>query len=1497
MALSPKHLLITLLCSSCLAICQAQVTADFNGDVLSGCSPLNVKFTDQSSGSVVSWEWNFGNGNQSAQKNPGAIYSAPGVYTVTLKVADSSGATDFISKTGYIHVFANPVADFSVSPDQGCEPLNVQFTDNSTPGTGPITQWRWDFGDGNVLNSNGSTMHSYTHTGTFDVLLEVIDLNGCKAVKRYINVVKVQPRPEFEIKPNTVTDCNIPRTVKFSAPVTNGSGSYSYSWSFGDGGSSTDEEPSHTYTSYGTYDVTLTITNLTTGCIRRKTVPALVTLERPSLDMSVSPTRSCEPASVSYNADAQNFPGSVNYQWNFGDGTFSNAPSGSHSFGAGTWQVKLKVSSSMGCELDSTIEVVVNPKPNADFHAPVRAHCDVPFTANFFGEGKDIIKWEWDFDDGGTANTQNPIYTFYEKGTYDITLVVTNIYGCTDTVVKKDYIYLSDTIAKPVTNTKNLCAPTTVQFYNVLDTILSVENWHWEFIDPFPGPKTSTDPNPSRHYPDTGEFWAVLIIEDEWGCHDTDSIQLSIGSKLVPEYLAIPPEGCGKSLTVNFLNQTDTSAIQPDSFRWDFNAPHTSIDWNPRHTFIGQLQDFPVKLTLYHKQCTSDTGSTVTLNAPLAKIDFVQPRCNPDSVFFYNGSAGADRHFWNFGDGTTSNLESPVKRYEDEGNYQVRYIAVNDSTDCDDTVYAHVEVKFLKANFTANDSIGDCPPLTIQFSDASVPGRHPLKSHKWFFGDGTSSTLRNPQKVYETSDSFTVTLIVSDIYCSDTLVVPDFVKIMGPRGTGEVDINEGCFPLKVNFTSKTEGADRIIWDMGDGSLIDGQNVSFTYNSPGRYIPLLILIDAKGCRVSIPIGDTIWVRDKPSPDFTFNNPCLRQNTVFNNTSTAGEGYLRFSSWNFGDGHTEIVMGAAVVKHAYSAPGIYAVELLLENTYGCRAEIKKDVEIATIGAGFLIKQDRICVNEPVQFMNISKSEKPITQYFWNFDDGTTSQDENPAHIFTRKDWYSVKLIATNSFGCKDTFIYDIAVGDSIDHLTPFIYRVTVEDEERVKMEFAPYPEIDFKAYHFYIKNSEQKWEKVGISNIKSDTVFIYENLSTLNSSYCFNVQFENTCGFFSVLDRTRSHCSVNIEAEPDTNRNIVSWNHYSGWPVQKYHLYRDNADEPSGYSLIATVSGDSSVFIDSSIICYVNHRYRVIANEDGGHLMESKSDWDDALPVYIPVVPAPELRRATVEEDKWILVEWEPQPLVNIRQYILERKDPFGSFEVLNNELSGTTLSYRDRQVEVDDESYTYRIRYIDSCGDVSEWSNPGQTMVLTTDTTAHPVPQLEWSAYNGWRLGTRAHGIEVQDQAGNFRSLASLTDIAELQWEDHQTDLNSLPEYCYQIRAMREEDSASATKNVWSLSNTSCLMVPPTLYAPNVFSPNGNGTNDYFAVQGLFVFEYELLIYDRWGQRVFKSSSLKDQWDGTYRGGEAPDDVYVYIISFSGSDKSVQYLKGNVTLIR
>jgi len=233
--------------------------ADFGSDVSSGNAPLTVTFTDKSTGNPTAWNWDFGDGTDSTDKNPVHTYTSAGTYTVTLTVSNADGAA---SKEGTITVLQPaepvvPVADFTSDVASGNAPLEVSFTDKST---GSPTAWSWDFGDGSA-STDQNPIHIYSSAGAYTVTLTASNANGGTSKTGSITVLQtpelVLPVADFG---TNATQGPAPLAVQFTDLSQN---AVSWSWDFDNNGQpdSTDRSPVHVYEVPGDYTVNLTVSN------------------------------------------------------------------------------------------------------------------------------------------------------------------------------------------------------------------------------------------------------------------------------------------------------------------------------------------------------------------------------------------------------------------------------------------------------------------------------------------------------------------------------------------------------------------------------------------------------------------------------------------------------------------------------------------------------------------------------------------------------------------------------------------------------------------------------------------------------------------------------------------------------------------------------------------------------------------------------------------------------------------------------------------------------------------------------------------------------------------------------------------------------------------------------------------------------------------------------------------------------------------------------------
>ncbi|MBK7214008.1 MAG: PKD domain-containing protein [Bacteroidales bacterium] len=1028
-----------------------------------GCSNDTTLFVSSTLVNVANtdtWLWDFGDGSTSAEIDPVHVYPATGTYTVTLTITDNNGCQNTKSHT--LTVTAPPVAMFQPS-SQHCAGTAVLFDDLSNPMGGSITSWYWDFGDGNtqLVNAPASpdVEHVYAAPGSFTVTLRVHSLTGCEDDTQQSLSISPAPLSLF-----TFTNSCEDTAVHFNGiPGTNGgSAIVGYTWDFGDpasGVSNTSnlQNPYHIYINPGTYQVTLIETN-TDGCSDSITQPVIIHV-KPNVDYSWSSTCLGTETQFLINTTTTNIPAVASFNWDFGDGAYSNDQDPVHTYTAATtYTVVLTITDTAGCINSKTYPVTITQKPNALFS--YNSGClntavefvDESFTSN----GEPITGWHWDFGTtsaNDTSNLQNPTWIYTSAGSYNVSLVVSTQGGCKDTIVSIVQVFGIPTAAFLYTAAP--CNNGTVYFqdssYSQQGTIIS---WYWVFE---PG-QYSTLQDPIYHFnsPDTCHI-VTLVVTDMRGCIDTLVKQVCTPTVLSATFNYTPT--CELDTTYFspvLLSPAGDSLV---SFSWNFGEPgsgsnNTSTLGYPKHKY-SEAGTYTVILQTRDKfNCEAQKILFVDVKPlPVAAFTHIEGIC--DSIITFKkptGNSNINKWHWDFGDGTSRELlgihpDTIQHKYPDIGAFTVQ-LTVTNTNGCSGIVENPVFVKpCLQAHLSCDgDTI--CQNQSNLFYDQSTSGIG-ISTWRWTFGDGdtlTYSTFQNPiTHQYDSSGLFTVRLLVStqiaDVMVQDSV---DFTVLVNAVPTAEFTAQSECFGVPIEFLNSSVDNNTQItsysWLYGDGSPAEtSYHSQHLYLEPGTFNVNLIVGNNLGCSdtATYPVS----AHQIPEPDFRINNACLNKLAHFENLTPVDYAALDTVRWVFDNGNSLVESLISNPDLVFSEKGTYQVHLYVKDVNGCEATIDSTMEIYPGPRSvFSYTESMKDLEVYLNMVNESRGAQFDTlSYHWDLTNTNYSQyeyqseAENPVFrlpdypvdvtdYYDNDEYYSLRLITTNKFGCMDTLTRD-------------------------------------------------------------------------------------------------------------------------------------------------------------------------------------------------------------------------------------------------------------------------------------------------------------------------------------------------------------------------------------------------------------------------------------------------------------------------------------------
>ena len=1431
------------------------------------CSPL--EFTLPVVNGSVNHEWNLGNGATTTAEAPNVFYqnTGTGLMGVSITYAGTSpfGCTDMHTETVYIR--PQPVASFTSDEVDGCEPLAANFENTTTNADSYI----WDFGNG-ITDDGETASYAFSTSGevtNFQVTLTAMDDLGCSDVATH--TVTVYPAADFALDLTSAPTC---APVELTLPSFEGL--YNFDWNFGDGTTSTENGPTHVWE------------NETDAA-----VASIITLE----------------------AETE--------------------------FGCGGMAVAL---------------LQVKPSPTADFSTDIDSGCE-PLAVNFMSESNLADSFSWDFGNGQTAATENATEQFTTNGEnteFDITFTVTHALGCTDTATKAVTVFPAAVVDLNF-GIDSVCSPLTL----TMPAFDGVENITWDFGDGNTSNEATPSHTWENNTGELMAATVTFSAQTENGCAGTTSAEVFIKPQPVAAFTASEVSGCEPLLTTFDNASTNGDAyiwnfgdvLLPGEFNMAPTVDHEfNAAGNDATTFTVTL------LAIDNLGCTDErTLDIEVLPTPEFNLVLAETEACSPLVLTMPEMNNATTGFWSFGDGTLSNESTPTHSWSnsdmDLATFSIEYQGSN-AFGCTGTASADVDVKPQPiAAFSTPDAEG-CAPHEASFINMSERA----DSFILDFGNGNdesnngfASVLHSFEGAESTVD-YTVSLTAMHaLGCSD--VHEEVITVFPAVVSAWMGATEGCAPLDATFALESNDNVSTVWNL-NGNTFVGDSLNETLDgitgADAQHTIGLAVTSAFGCQDSTEIMVTVH----PVPVLSLSTSSA--------ASCSDEEWIIFNDAQFADSTAIVFDNGTLMTNPadsiiISLANENAEDLVIELTqlaftdFGCSAASGlAHIVHPNVTAAF-DAPEAACTPLEVNFTSNSVNATGSTA--WTFGDGTSSVENNPMHVFatesTNDSTFTVSLLATNAAGCADSTSAEVIVFgrpvaeialDSLEGCYPVNATFANNSVGNTSVSWN-YGNGEFSAI------SDSLHTKTFFN--PTETLITYTTiLSVSNEHNCeasSSVAFDVAPHLNAQFDMIGQGCSPVDGQLINQSEGAASfiWNFGDGSAssneTNPEHVFVNTTNEDqtfqvelialSAYGCVDTVTVGVEVYpmpaaqfsVTPAIQTYPNTTVGINNNSLASASAVqywSFGDGDEVVgdqPVF-HTFDSWGTYNITLLVDNGICADAHTEQINILSPHPVASFVGSGSgcaplmvaFENNSNHGAGYVWNFDDDQMTSEESpvhvftrpgTYNVSLTVIGFEGQEEEVIHYGAVEVFPSATAAFVNSPTE---------------VIVPDQPVEFVNLSDDASV-EFLWNfgDGQVSTEVDPIHFYTEPGIYDvtltANNAFNCPTSYTLEHaveatTGGFMEFPTAFTPINGGGNGGGydpaalDNDIFHPHHTGIVDYELIIFNKWGELIFRSTDVYVGWDGYYQGILARQDVYAWKATAQFSNGHRVTKAGDVTLI-
>ncbi len=1366
-----------------------------------------------------------------------------------------------------------------------------------------FTSYTWN-GPGGATGQTSQCITSST-AGTYSVTLGMQG-SSCQSPVLY-STFNLVPKPIADFTFTTIP-CQSTFTVPFNdnSSLNGGPAISNWYWDF-DGNGTTDnltQNPINTYTAGGTYNVELKVSN---GGCTDSIIKAVTVTPVPIANFITS--SSCLNSVTNFTSTATPTVGIVSHVWNFGDGTPNGSGTNpSHTYtSSGTKSITYTVTNTFGCSDVFTKTVTISPNPVVAISSnTVCLNLTTQFTnSTTIGAPDNIAIWAWDFDNNGTIDntTQFPTNTYTSVGTHTAELTVTTNNGCKDSLTIP--VVVND-IQTGLFAASNACLNSVITLTNSTTVVApnSITLYSWDFgLDAVPATATGFNPTLPT-YTTSGIKNITLSLTANTSC--TASITQTIEIFAQPVANFSTTSVCQSTATAFTDLSTPTGSMT--AWAWDF-ANDGSIDntTNAPTNIYASSGTYSASLIV-----TSSNNCKDTVVLPLNVWGHTIPDFSPTTVCFGTISTfsnltntttnanvgGTPTWIWNFGDGSpTYSSQNPTYTYTSTVVYIYTVTLTATSTNnCIDNIVKTVTVNVLPtATFTP---VNACMNSNVVLNNtSSIPAPDNISAFAWNFGIGSSPTMTSnvqnpPLLTYNSSGIKTITLtITANTTCSAS--VTRTVDIY-PQPVANFSTTSVCQSTATAFTDLSTPTGSITawaWDFTNNTSIDNTTNAPTniYPTSGTFTTSLIVTSSNNCQDTVVLPLNVW--GHTIPNFTPDKVCFGTASLFTNltdeTTNDNVGSGTTYVWDFADGSATTTIKDP--SHTYTLGGnanaIYNVTLTATSFNNCIDDIIKIVNVYAVPTASFTS-DSVCLGSSSQMTDVSNGNGNVVDtYAWDFlSDGSIdiSGVSNPNFTFpaigNNNVTYTVSTTPAPGLVCSNT-TNTITVWVNPNPIPDFTFVNKCINAQPNTFNGSPStiaigtntnyvwaygdgatstPTTSSASTHTYTLAGVYSTTLTVTSNKGCQTsvtkqVEVYQKpfMSISNSSAC-----DRAAMTFTAVSLPNSGTVVNWFW--DFNNTISTFE--GAGQTTNFTFPLPGSHTVALISVTSISTGGCKDTIEKVI--YVNYVPAPLFNVDrpSGCPTHCVNFTDVTLPITGP---------SQITQWQWTLGDG---------TVVTNSTNAIVSHCYKNN--SSSQLAQFDIQLVVTSDSgcvntinkLNYITVYPKPIANYTVNPNPGNVMTPLEYFTNQSQDYTKW----WWIFGDNSP-ID---------------------------SLNIDPTHFYGSETADTYYSVLLVANQYGCTDTAYVPVEIgpefTFYIPNAFTPsNDDGINDYFTGMGIGIAEYEMWIFDRWGERIFYTDDIEKGWNGRVQGksAEGKQDVYTWKVKLKDVlGKKHEYI-GHVTLIK